>query len=310
MNDLITVDLEDRERLFLTGSLVHWLGPMCVTEELTGVLGYTGWIAFERALHDRLLPRLHACEPLTRAEWFAVLAAAEIAFASDVYRGAADFAPCTGISDEEGIRLLRAVQRKIAPQVWSLLGAGVGTKRRYRRPTERPWLRADGAYHWVFEGLADLLGERPALALGHRVIAFASDDASAGVPAPRDYGVVRDVSVLEALISPRPFSTRAIEVWVFHAATPAPSFEGWRPLFLEPDVVTLEDPAIEFPDPPQTWPLAHVHAQRDWLRGCQRRLRDALAELRPLTFVSDDLVVTRDGAARASIEECLTERNA
>lgn len=304
--DVIAIELEKDERRLLTGGLMHWIGPMIVTEELTTVLGFPGLEAFHEAERD-LWPRLHRGEPLTRAEWLAVLAATEIAFASAVYRGAGDFQPCNGISDAEGLPLLRAVQKKILPHIGMLLGAGVGTMRRYGHMHEGPRFRRVDDFVWI-QPPAEL-HELPALALGHRVIVFTAQQRAREAPLLRDLGVIESPSDLAPVRRDPPGSPWVWqEVWIFAASAAVPSFAGWAPLF-EHDAVTFGDVERELPDPPPTWPLARVEAQRAWLRGCQSRLREALARYRPLTYFGPDMVVTRDPAARAAITALLVERH-
>jgi hypothetical protein len=62
----------------------------------------------------RLREALDRSEPLTRSDWRRTLLATEIVFASDVVGAGWDWSITTGLSDEETIRLLRAVQRKVA----------------------------------------------------------------------------------------------------------------------------------------------------------------------------------------------------
>jgi len=53
-------------------------------------------------------------EHLTREDWRRTLLATEIVFASDVVGAGMDWSITTGLSDEETIRVLRTIQRKIS----------------------------------------------------------------------------------------------------------------------------------------------------------------------------------------------------
>ncbi|WP_430495999.1 hypothetical protein ACQRWP_17040 [Micromonospora trifolii] len=55
---------------------------------------------------------------LTRSQWRKALLALEIVFASDVIGSGCDWSITTGISDEETIKLLRVVQRKLGRVIW------------------------------------------------------------------------------------------------------------------------------------------------------------------------------------------------
>lgn len=62
----------------------------------------------------RLREALDGGEPLTRSQWRKAVLATEIVFASDVVGSGWDWSITTGLSDEETIKLLRVVQRKVA----------------------------------------------------------------------------------------------------------------------------------------------------------------------------------------------------
>jgi hypothetical protein len=61
----------------------------------------------------RLQEALDRSEPLTGADWRRTLLATEIVFASYVVGAGWDWSITTGLTDEETIKLLRAVQRKV-----------------------------------------------------------------------------------------------------------------------------------------------------------------------------------------------------
>lgn len=66
----------------------------------------------------RLREALDSGGSLTRSQWRKALLALEIVFASDVMGSGCDWSITTGISDEETIKLLRVVQRKLGRVIW------------------------------------------------------------------------------------------------------------------------------------------------------------------------------------------------
>lgn len=60
-----------------------------------------------------LWTRIEAGEALTVGEWRQALLAVEVVFASDVVGSGLDWRITSGISDEESIAILRALQRKL-----------------------------------------------------------------------------------------------------------------------------------------------------------------------------------------------------
>jgi len=65
----------------------------------------------------RLSPLIRSGQPLSRRDWRRTLIATEIVFASDVFGSGGDWSTTTGFSDEDTIRILRSLQRKIARSV-------------------------------------------------------------------------------------------------------------------------------------------------------------------------------------------------
>ncbi|WP_433277622.1 hypothetical protein ACQPZA_01270 [Pseudonocardia xinjiangensis] len=84
----------------------------------------------------RLREALDHGEPLTRPQWWKALLATEIVFSSTVVGAGWDWTITTGLPDEETIKLLREVQRKLAralriPAAAEM--APMGPRRRLRR---------------------------------------------------------------------------------------------------------------------------------------------------------------------------------
>jgi hypothetical protein len=111
-DELVVVELSERERFMLRAALLEWVGPAQPTEQLALAMGFQGLdglrrevLALRRALEDK--------EPLSGENWGRILIATEIVFASDVVGSGLDWPITTGIPDEEAIRLLRGLQRKM-----------------------------------------------------------------------------------------------------------------------------------------------------------------------------------------------------
>lgn len=147
-------DLTDEERHVLSRGLAEWGGPAHCTNALAIAIDVESATALlEEA--NRLIPVIRDRQPLTRRHWRRALIAAEIVFASDVFGSGWDWATTTGITDEDTIRILRSLQRKIARsvkthQLWPsalrldsrkagqnlILGAGAGGRSRFQRVAE------------------------------------------------------------------------------------------------------------------------------------------------------------------------------
>ncbi|GAA2374384.1 hypothetical protein [Dactylosporangium salmoneum] len=113
---LLTIDLTDDERYVLFRGLAEWGGPAHCTDALAAAMDFgdaDGLLEEAR----RLKPLVRAGQPLSRRDWRRVLIATELAFASDVFGSGWDWSITCGLSDEETIKILRALQRKIARSV-------------------------------------------------------------------------------------------------------------------------------------------------------------------------------------------------
>ena len=108
----VPVLLDDMERRFLRAALLDWGGPADPTDALAMAMGFTSADSLSRETWA-LWERIEAGEALATDDWKRVLLAAEIVFASDVVGSGLDWQITSGISDEESIALLRALQRKL-----------------------------------------------------------------------------------------------------------------------------------------------------------------------------------------------------
>lgn len=61
----------------------------------------------------RLREAVEETQPLSREDWRRILLMTEVAFASDVVGSGVEWSITTGMSDEETLRLLRSIQRKL-----------------------------------------------------------------------------------------------------------------------------------------------------------------------------------------------------
>jgi len=96
----------------LTAGLTEWGGPARCTDQLAAAMdfGSVDELGQESA---RLVQALRASAPLSARDWTRVLVATEFVFASDVFGSGVDWSATTGLGDEETVRLLRGLQRKL-----------------------------------------------------------------------------------------------------------------------------------------------------------------------------------------------------
>ncbi len=91
---------------------MDWSGPASPTDELAAAMGFSNAETLPREAWA-LWTRIEAGEKLTTNDWRQVLLAVEIVFASDVVGSGLDWRVTSGMSDEESIRVLRELQRKL-----------------------------------------------------------------------------------------------------------------------------------------------------------------------------------------------------
>ena len=125
---LLEVELTDAERGLLQAGLAEWGGPALCTEELALAMGFSS-VANLLEESGRLASALQARTQLSRLDWLRVLLATEVVFVSDVFGSGVEWATTTGFTDEESLRILRGIQRRLIGDVRSLIGDGVGTLR-------------------------------------------------------------------------------------------------------------------------------------------------------------------------------------
>jgi hypothetical protein len=109
-------DLTDEERHVLARGLAEWGGPAHCTDALAAAMDFESVeVLLEEA--RRMKPLIRDGQPLSSRDWRRALISTEIVFASDVFGSGCDWSITTGISDEDTIRILRSLQRKIARAV-------------------------------------------------------------------------------------------------------------------------------------------------------------------------------------------------
>jgi hypothetical protein len=112
----IAIQLDQQEIELLRSGLAEWGGPANATPELAVAMGFAGVEDLEVQAR-RLREALKDSIPLSAADWTRVLAATEVAFASNVLGSGLDWSSTVGLSDEATIRLLRKLQLKLGSAV-------------------------------------------------------------------------------------------------------------------------------------------------------------------------------------------------
>lgn len=124
---LLNFDLTEEERFVLRCGVVEWGGPAQCTEELAVAMGFS-------SVHDlfanirRLIDAVMSGQPMSRTDWFSVVLATEVVFASDLVGSGMDWYATTGLTDADTIRILRGVQRKVIRELRGVVGNGIGTR--------------------------------------------------------------------------------------------------------------------------------------------------------------------------------------
>lgn len=112
INDLLDVPLDDDEREVLRSGLLEWGGPARCTHAMALAMGFAG-VDDLFSESDRLRALLRGRSPMTQRDWVRVLLATEIVFISDVLGSGHDWSHTTRFQDDDTLRLLRSVQRKV-----------------------------------------------------------------------------------------------------------------------------------------------------------------------------------------------------
>lgn len=119
-------NLSEMEREVLRRGLLEWLGPAHGTEEIAVAMGFSD---LEDLYQDsgRIRTLIASGEAMRPIDWARAILATEVVFASDLVGAGVDWSITTGFSEEETIRTLRSVQRKLAGTVHPVMGTELGT---------------------------------------------------------------------------------------------------------------------------------------------------------------------------------------
>src|SRR5207244_252306 len=107
--------------------LGEWFGPARHTEAFAIAMRFRDDDDFVRHA-ARLFEALGHHHPLTAIDWTRIVLATELAFASDVVGSGLDWQTTTGISDEDAVRLLRSVQRKVVRMTSTVVHETLGAR--------------------------------------------------------------------------------------------------------------------------------------------------------------------------------------
>ena len=112
-DDLVAVDLTEQERYVVVRGFAEWGGPARSTDALAVAMGFKSTEDLH-AQARRLSRSVAAGEPLSRQDWRRCVIATEIVFVSDVFGSGVDWQTTTGLADEQTVKVLRSIQRKVA----------------------------------------------------------------------------------------------------------------------------------------------------------------------------------------------------
>lgn len=111
------VRLTDLERRVLVAGCREWGGPASCTPALAVAMGCRD-VADVIEKGGRIARALVAEESLATHEWATALLMTEIVFSSDLVGSGVEWETTTGLTDEETIRTLRGLQRRLPRGRW------------------------------------------------------------------------------------------------------------------------------------------------------------------------------------------------
>lgn len=117
--------LSDDETALLRRALMEWGGPARCSDQLAIGMGFADQEDLLRQSR-RLWEALGDDVPLGAADWARALLSSEIVFASDLAGSGVEWQTTTGLDDQETIRVLRSIQRKLAAIVSPYYGRSPG----------------------------------------------------------------------------------------------------------------------------------------------------------------------------------------
>jgi hypothetical protein len=110
--DMVAIDLTEVERDFMCTALGEWGGSASFVPLPVSLVGADSWAAFDE-LTKRLRHAIKNAQPISGNDWARALFLSELSFGSDIVGAGVDFSTASGFTDEEAIRVLRSLQRKI-----------------------------------------------------------------------------------------------------------------------------------------------------------------------------------------------------
>jgi|GEM_PF-1836010 len=108
---LVSYDLKEPERHLLRAGINDWGGPSRCTNAMAIAMGFAG-VEDLFLQGARIGERLRHGEPMAQEDWSRAMLALEVCFASSL-GSTNDWPTTTGFSDEDSIRMIRRLQRKI-----------------------------------------------------------------------------------------------------------------------------------------------------------------------------------------------------
>lgn len=123
----VGIELTGEEIELLRAGVGRWSGPTQLTDGFAAAMGFSG-VPDSREQRQRIESLLREGSALLPIDWARALVATELAFVSDAVGDGVEWGTITGIRDEEAIRTLRSVQRKLARVTRSLIRSGLGVR--------------------------------------------------------------------------------------------------------------------------------------------------------------------------------------
>lgn len=116
INGRIYIELDHDEKAVLRAGLLDWGGPARPTDAIAVAMGFSNAQCLPSEAWA-LWGDVDADSSLTAKDWRRAILALEIAFASDIVGSGVDWSSTSGFGDEETIRVLRRLQRKVLHRI-------------------------------------------------------------------------------------------------------------------------------------------------------------------------------------------------
>lgn len=112
-HERVQFDLDDDEREVIRQGLTEWGGSAAPTEAMALAMGFRD-VDDLLAEGVQIAAYIQAGRSLTKADWRRALLSTEVVFASNTVGAGLDWPSVTGYEDDETIRILRSIQRKLS----------------------------------------------------------------------------------------------------------------------------------------------------------------------------------------------------